>query len=266
MNILMTGANGNIGKKLQMHFARLGRGFSIIRVDRSEPEKGSEYSKNYHQIDLSHWSDDFVEVMKGVDTVIHLAADPHENKSWDQLFESNLDASFNLFTAATLANVPRVILASSNHVMGGYRTERGVGRWLTTNLPPKPGTKLVNADGTITDSTAYAAMKLAAERMGATYAMAAKATCIAIRLGWVYSIGQNRPQDLPEEADIWFKQMWLSDRDLGQLFEKSVTAPMTPAFYLINGMSNNDDMVWDILSTEKLLGYVPVDTLKRESE
>jgi uronate dehydrogenase len=263
MKILITGANGNIGKKLQLHFSRSDSDFSIICVDRVEPEKGSEYNKNYHQIDLSHWSEDLVSVMQGVDAIIHLAADPHENKSWDELLESNLDATFNLFTAATLTKVPRVILASSNHVMGGYRTERGVGKWLATNLPPKPGTKLVNDDGTITDSTAYAAMKLAAERMGVTYAMAAKATCIAIRLGWVNSIGQNRSQDLPEHADIWFKQMWLSDRDLGQLFEKSVTAAMTPAFYLVNGMSNNEDMVWDILSTEKLLGYVPVDTLKR---
>jgi uronate dehydrogenase len=264
MNILITGANGNIGKKLQLYFSRLGSDFSIIRLDRTEPEKGFEYSKNYHQIDLSHWSDDLVQVMQGVDVIIHLAADPQENKSWDELCESNLDATFNLFTAATLAKVPRVVLASSNHVMGGYRTERGVGRWLTTNLPPKPGTKLVNADGTITDSTAYAAMKLAAERMGATYAMAANATCVAIRIGWVNSLGQNRPQDLPEQADIWFKQMWLSDKDLGQLFEKSVTATLAPAsFYLVNGMSNNDDMVWDILSTEKLLGYVPVDVLKR---
>ena len=263
MNILITGANGNIGKKLQLYFSRLGSDFSIICLDRVEPENGSKFSKNYHQIDLSYWSEDLVQLMQGVDTVIHLAADPQENKSWDDLLESNLDASFNLLTAATLAKVPRVVLASSNHVMGGYRTERGVGRWLTTNLPPKPGTKLVNVDGTITDSTAYAAMKLAAERMGVTYAVAAKAICIAIRIGWVNSIGQNRPQDLPEQADIWFKQMWLSDRDLGQLFEKSVTAAMTPAFYLVNGMSNNDDMVWDILSAEKLLGYVPVDTLKR---
>jgi NAD+ dependent glucose-6-phosphate dehydrogenase len=263
MNILITGANGNIGKKLQLHFSRSDNDFSIVCLDRSEPDKGSEYGKNYHQIDLSHWSDDLVQVMQGVDAVIHLAADPHENKSWDELLESNLDATFNLFTVATLAHVPRVVLASSNHVMGGYRTERGVGKWLSSNLPPKPGTKLVNVDGTITDSTAYAAMKLAAERMGATYAMAAKAICIAIRIGWVNPIGQNRPQDLPEEADIWFKQMWLSDRDLGQLFEKSVTADMPPAFYLINGMSNNEDMVWDILSAEKLLGYVPVDALKR---
>jgi nucleoside-diphosphate-sugar epimerase len=263
MNILITGANGNIGKKLQLHFSNSSSDFSIICLDRTEPDKGLIKNSNYHQIDLSHWSDDLVGVMHGVDTVIHLAADPHENKSWDQLFESNLDATFNVFAAATLAKVPRVILASSNHVMGGYRTERGVGRWLTTNLPPKPGTKLVNVDGTITDSTAYAAMKLAAERMGATYAAAANATCVAIRIGWVNRVGQNRAQDLPEEADIWFKQMWLSDADLGQIFEKSVSASLAPAFYLINGMSNNDDMVWDILSAEKLLGYVPVDTLKR---
>ncbi len=105
--------------------------------------------------------------------------------------------------------------------------------------------------------------QLAAERMGASYAAAANASCIAIRVGWVNRIGQNLAQDLPEDADIWFKQMWLSNRDLGQIFEKSVTATVEPAFYLINGMSNNDDMVWDILSAEKLLGYVPVDTLKR---
>jgi len=107
-------------------------------------------------------------------------------------------------------------------------------------------------------------MKLFGERLGKCYAVSAKAVCIAIRLGWVNRIGNNRPEDLPSEAPIWFKRMWLSTSDMCQLIEQAITVQKDPgSFLIVNGMSDNEDMVWNIEETKRLLGYAPNDGLKR---
>jgi hypothetical protein len=56
--------------------------------------------------------------------------------------------------------------------------------------------------------------------------------------------------------------MWLSTRDLGQLFECCITTEKEPgSSMLVNGMSNNEGMVWDIEETRRRLGYEPQDGL-----
>ncbi|RTL39180.1 MAG: NAD(P)-dependent oxidoreductase [Candidatus Melainabacteria bacterium] len=256
--VLITGAAGNIGTKLRRHLH--GRyTLRLLDINGGDPDESPEIIP----IDLSTWSDALLELFAGVDAVVHLAADPHENKSWQELISPNLDALNNVFIAATKTNVPRVVFASSNHLMGGYSIETHTGRWLTTNLPPRPGTRYKTDDGEAHDSTAYGAMKLCGERLGKCYAEAAKGVCIAIRIGWVNHIGENRIEDLPSEASLWFKRMWLSTKDLCQLMEQAITVQQKPgSFFVVNGMSDNKNMVWDIESTKTLLGYEPQDGLE----
>jgi nucleoside-diphosphate-sugar epimerase len=105
-------------------------------------------------------------------------------------------------------------------------------------------------------------MKLFGERLGKSYAEANNAVCIALRLGWVNRLGANEPEDLPEGAPAWFKNMWLSTRDMCQLIECAITAPEEPGrFLVVNGMSNNAGMVWNIEDTRTALGYEPTDGL-----
>src|SRR5262249_24198832 len=106
----------------------------------------------------------------GVDTVIHLAANPNEFASWEELERPNIDALANVFHACALAGVERLIFASSNHAMGGYRELGDMP--ITVDLPPKP-------DGP------YGATKLMGERLGRSLAEAFDITFIALRLGWV---------------------------------------------------------------------------------
>jgi NAD+ dependent glucose-6-phosphate dehydrogenase len=254
LTVLITGAAGNIGKKLRSY---LGSRYTLKLLD--IPTEGDPDLIN---IDLSHWDERLVELFEGVDVLVHLAADPHEHKTWEQLIPSNLDALSNVFIAAVKAKVPRVVYASSNHVMGGYAEETKSGRWLGTAIEHRPGTHYQSADGVQCDSTPYGAMKLFGERLGKCYAQATGAVCIAIRLGWVNRIGENRPEDLPEEASDWFKLMWLSTDDMCQLLELAIVAPMEAStFLVVNGMSNNEGMVWDLEGTKSHLGFQPKDSL-----
>jgi nucleoside-diphosphate-sugar epimerase len=71
------------------------------------------------------------------------------------------------------ASVSRLVFASSNHVMGGYKdtpvalSDGG----LSTDLPPLVGTRVRTSEELI-DSTAYAAAKLMGERVVAAKAEA----------------------------------------------------------------------------------------------
>ncbi len=255
--VLITGAKGNIGRKLT---AELGNHFKLRLLDLNN---GGDTAIT--AIDLGDWSQLLLEKATGVDAILHLAADPHEEKSWVQLCRPNLDAVNNVFMAATLARVPRLIYFSSNHVMGGYKeSEHQPGRWLTTDLDPRPGTRVEYPPGVLIDSTPYGAMKLAAERSGIAFAKATSGVFIGIRSGWVLP-GANRPEDLPVDGPEWYKRMWLATPDLLHLVERSIEQPLAASTAIIvNGMSDNDDMVWDIDYTRQMLGFQPEYGLTRD--
>jgi NAD+ dependent glucose-6-phosphate dehydrogenase len=57
----------------------------------------------------------------------------------------------------------------------------------------------------------------------------------------------------------WLRQMWLSNRDCCQLLERCIAADPAIGFAVVNGMSANAGMRWDIEYTRRLLGYEPQD-------
>jgi len=146
--------------------------------------------------------------------------------------------------------------------MGGYKDLAEPSR-ITADLPPRPGTHYV-VDGKERDSTAYGSAKLFGERLGKCYSEIYGLSVIAIRIGWV-KVGANRPQDIPVERGPWFKMMWLSNRDFCQLIENCILAQLDTRFAVINGMSANTGMRWDIEYTRKLVEYEPEDDVTKSN-
>ena len=152
-----------------------------------------------------------------------------------------MDTLCNVFHAAALAGVERVVFASSNHAMGGYREMGDMP--ITVDLPPRPGNP-------------YGAAKLFGERLGKSFAQAFEITVVAIRLGWVQS-DANLAGSLPDD---WSRSIWLSNGDLVRLFDASVESDLEPGeFVLVNGMSNNGGTRWDLLEATERLGFEPQD-------
>ena len=75
--------------------------------------------------------------------------------------------------------------------------------------------------------------------------------------------GGNRAEDIPTDREAWFRLMWLSDRDFCQLMERCVRADVPYGFHVINGMSANTGMRWDVEHTRQLVGYQPQDDVTR---
>lgn len=250
--VLITGASGNLGSKLRHHLE--GR-YALLLLD-IHPRAETRII----QADLSRWDKTWVDLFQGVDVAVHLAADPTAHQSWPNLVGPNIDATINVFQAAVQGGVKRVVYASSNHVMGGYQDEPEPA-CLTTDVAPKPGTRYV-VDGQPRDSTPYAAAKLFGERLGKCCADVHGLSVIAVRIGWVRP-GQNRPDEIPPERGPWFRLMWLSNRDFCQLMERCIVADVPVPFAVVNGMSANTGMRWDIAYTRQLLAYAPRDDVTR---
>ncbi|KAL7447419.1 hypothetical protein ACHAXM_010629 [Skeletonema potamos] len=244
-----------------------------------------------------------------VDTVIHFSAvNPYPNANWGESAQS-MDHTFNIFQMAVKCRVRRVILASSNHVMGGYKNDTSYGpSSIHPNSPPNVGTVPLdpNTLKISGDAKAYAAAKLAGERLAMTLGSmyGDTTTFVVLRIGWCQP-GENLPATLsaagspPEflleggdggenntggmsegdaKDEIWFKQMWLSNRDYLQYFEAAIdlSVPTSESdtstqdmqhvhrherkgFVLVNAMSANRDAKWNLDETKRLLGVVSKD-------
>jgi len=232
--VLITGAGGNIGRKLRAAWDDV---YDLILLDSNFDPLDPEVI----QADLSVFDESWITHFHGVDTVVHLAANPDPDASLDELAGPNIDALANVFNAAALAGVERIVFASSNHVAAGRRGD---------------SPELISADQPPTPSGMYGALKYVGERLGRSLAAAFDLTFVALRIGHVQP-GPNRPETL---LDDWDKKMWLSNGDLVRLFDAAVEAEIEDRQVLIaNGVSRNQGTPWDLTLAAEILGYLPED-------
>jgi NAD+ dependent glucose-6-phosphate dehydrogenase len=95
------------------------------------------------------------------------------------------------------------------------------------------------------------------ERLGRSLAERRDLSVIAFRIGWCQKEHGNRPGPHMSMGS-WGQQMWLSDRDLCQAMERAILAKNVE-FAVLNLMSDNPGMRWDIVETRAVIGYDPQD-------
>ena len=235
--VLITGACGNIGRKLRDAWIDV---YDLVLIDRVDEDDPDVIVANLAVLD-----DDWITHFHGVDTVVHLAANPDAEASWDDLVGPNLDVLANVLNAAALAGVERVVFASSNHVMGGYR-----------DLDEEP----ITIDREPLPDGPYGAAKLFGERLGRSLSRAFDLTFIALRIGWVQE-GANRADSLPDD---WSPPApGCPTADLVRLFGNARRGrdrgPLLRRHRPERQLSRNRGMRWDLSDAAELLGYLPVD-------
>jgi sugar lactone lactonase YvrE len=180
-------------------------------------------------------------LLAGIDIVIHLAADPSPFATWRSAVKTNIDLTANLMQAAAAQGVRRIVFASSTWVMEGHRHHPD--RAVDSLTEPAP-------------VGAYGTSKLFGERLGAMLAATSPVSVIALRIGWCEA-GDNQPP--PPAAGLWERRKWLSDGDLQAGFERAVLAPDTVRSAVVNLVSDNQGMVWDLEEARRIIGYAPAD-------
>lgn len=232
--IVITGATGNIGRKLWRHFAEQG---CEIRPICLNPEGDPAVTT----ADLAEADPRWTDLFAGADAVIHLAARLGLGTDWAEITGPNIDAVLHVYLAAARHKVPRVIFASSVWAQYGYRHTRDP---LTPALPPRP-------------TNPYGISKLFGERVGQCFFDQHGITGVAFRIGANRRGPVNQADHAMTRGD-WEQACWVSDRDLCQGFERAVMADYD-RFAVLNLVSDNAGSRWDWRPTNALLGYVPQD-------
>jgi uronate dehydrogenase len=184
------------------------------------------------------------------DAVIHLAFSPG---SWDDVWANDLPATCNVLAASVASGIPRVIVASSNHVTGGYERDAPysdivAGRY--GSLEPAAVPK-IGIDWEERPDSPYAVAKLAVEAAARHYADDYDLSVLALRIGTVNR--EDRPTTLRHFATL------LSHRDLTTLLLRGIEAELADTFALHYAASPNRWCYWDIDSTRQALSWEPQD-------
>jgi uronate dehydrogenase len=257
--ILITGAYGLIGNLLYGHLAQNPQAYDIFGLDRqSHPSRRLPPSKTHVIPDQKFFLGDISDlatvqqVLEGVHTLVHLAADP-DGKEWQSVLTNNIVGAYNIFDASRLAGVQRVIYASTNQVIFGYMREDPYRVYLmgdSTEISPE-GFPPIDHTRPLRPLNQYTCSKIFGESLAYMYSQVHGLSCICLRIGWVID------SDYPPTR--WGRTVWCSHRDIVQLLERCINAPESLRFDIFFGHSDNRYNLADIQHARDVLGYAPQD-------
>jgi uronate dehydrogenase len=227
LRIGITGGSGSVGTALRQV---LSERFAAVRIIDLQEPADLRPNETFVAADMSALAQ-LTPALAGLDGVIHLASLRTERGLAETLHVNVLGAS-NLYEAARLNGIGRVVLGSSNHAMGLYRRER----------------KIAPYDQMRPDSL-YGLSKCWAELTGGLYFDKAGIRTLSIRIG----NAEERPHN-PRSLKIW-----ISPRDLAQLCVIGLTHPDIDCT-IVYGVSAGDGGWYDNSEAERL-GYRPADRI-----
>jgi NAD+ dependent glucose-6-phosphate dehydrogenase len=260
-NVLITGVYGLIGGEVYLHLQAQPERYQVYGLARRRhPSERSSLSRRLNipdeQFILSDMSDldTLVDAMCGIDVVVHMAADPRLDADWESVLASNIVGVRNIYEAARLSGVSRVVFASSNTVSWGYFDEepyKSIYEGRYDALSPEALPKVTHECPT-RPTAFYPASKVWGEALGHVYASRHGLSVICLRIGWV------NDEDYPHTYG-WARAGWCSKRDIVQLVERSIQAPADVRYDIFYGLSDNAWNWVDIDHARDVLGYAPQD-------
>jgi len=224
--LLLTGAGGNLGQVLR---PRLKAYCEVLRVSDCRDLEPAAPDEEVQTAPLED-AHQVMALLEGVSVVVHMGGVSTE-QPWAPILAGNIVGMVNLYEAARLQGVQRIVFASSNHVTGFYRQDEVV----NTRMPPKP-------DGF------YGLSKAFGEDLAQMYWDRWGIETVSIRIG----------SSLPEPRDRRMLATYLSYEDLERLIVAALTAPIV-GHTIIYGMSDNQTTWWDN-TPAKHIGYRPQDS------
>ncbi len=207
--------------------------------------------------------DDARPLFRGLDAVVHLAfiraaaPGPHARYLAER---ANIDLAYTVYQLALEEGVRRVVVASSNHAADFYEGPLRA-RQLDLVAPDSPRPLADNF---------YGWAKEAYEHLGFVYASGTLGRALE-----VVQVRIGAPRDLAATSFVDERRhdpatlhrdlgMWVSPRDLAQLFARSIEAPSIAdeygvPFQVVYGISANTRSAWSIANARRVLGYAPED-------
>jgi len=229
--VLITGAAGELGGVLAR---RLTGRYELRLTDRHPPKE--QYGAPFVAADISDL-DAMLAVCDGIDSVVHLAAEPDPEASWEELLQPNIVGVRNVFEAARASGCRRIVFASSINAVAGY-----------------PGDMQVHTGQPVRPFNLYGATKAWGEALACFYAERRGLPAICLRIGWV--LARDSKHLRPDHPYLPFV---LTYDDLVRIVEASIAAPDALRFGIFHAISDNRWKRLDISDARTVLGYAPED-------
>ena len=218
MRIVVTGGSGKAGRWVVRDLRE--RGHDVLNADlvRGPGPHGSSIAVDLTDLGQCH------DVIGGADAVVHLAAIPApELHAEGETFRNNILSTYNVFSAATVHRVQRVVWASSETVLG-----------LPFDLPPA----FAPIDETIEPrpESSYALSKLLGEEMARQSSRRSGIPFVGLRISNIME-----PDDYAAFPGYWDDarlrkwNLWgyVDARDVAQAVRRGLEAPVGGAVVCI---------------------------------
>lgn len=223
--IAMTGAAGRVGTLLRPFLRQHVEHLRLIDIH--EPADLAE-NESFAGADLSKL-DEATAALAGIEGIVHLAG-LAGGVDMNAILQANVLGTYNLYEAARINKVERVVYASSNHATGFYPR----GQIISPLDPMRP-------------DSPYGLSKCWGELVAGLYYDTSGIRSLSIRIG-------NAGTYPNSERSI---AIWISARDLAQLVRIGFTHPSIAAT-VVYGVSDTDEKWWDNGLAARL-GYQPQD-------
>ncbi|MCO5216627.1 MAG: NAD(P)-dependent oxidoreductase [Thermomicrobiales bacterium] len=256
--VVVTGSAGLIGRML-MDAWRDGDRYEAVGLARSEGDYTDVLADT---TDL----DALVEAFTRADAVVHLAGSSEVSSIWDDVLQNNIIGLRNVFEAAKMAGVKRVVFSSSNHAVGTFETANQPDIWDIND-----GRQIDHTSRSYW--TACTASPKPMAKQWCYYVDHHGLEIICLRIGGcmgtendtypalLWDVERDNEPRIREKR-MRVRAVWLSNRDCVHLIERSIEAEVSWA--LVYGISDNPRKLWDIEHAREVLGYQPQDAAPRE--
>jgi uronate dehydrogenase len=243
-HVLITGMSGLIGGLLRRHLEQKG-GYELSALNRRSVEGVECFQADI--ADLEAIQPAFV----GKDVVVHLAA-YLGSENWEGQLSGNIIGTYNVYEAARLSGVKRVVFASSGSTVTGFEQIEPYKAIVEGRYDAVPAQfSRITHEMTWPDRI-YGAAKIWGEVLGRHHADTYGLSILCVRIGRV--LDQDRPRNPRERA------VYLSHRDVVQILEKCIDAPDTLRYDVFLATSNNRWNYRDLEHARLVLGYEPQDS------
>ncbi len=241
--VLITGMSGLIGGLLRRHLESLG-GYELRALNR-RPVEGVEC----HQADIADL-DAIRPAFDGVDVVVHLAAFLG-GEDWEGQLSGNVIGPYNVYEAARLAGVKRVVFGSSGATVQGFERTAPYDALIEGRYEGPDDFARVTHD-LVRPRGVYGAAKVWGEALGRVYSDTHGLSVLCVRIGRVNQA--NRPENTSEFS------RYLSHRDVCQILQRCIDAPDDLRYDIFLATSNNRMGYRDLEHARQVLGYEPQDS------
>jgi hypothetical protein len=253
--VLVTGAAGYIAGQLLPAF-RERFDLSLVDVSRTHARDGQEV-EGVEVLDiLDDPADRLQDLCRQADTIVHCGMRPPAGEPSYAAERVNLDMTARIYEAAAAGGVRRVVCTSTNQAAKWYERSWRAGRLDRVGPEdyPRP-------------DSFYGWAKTAYETLGFLYAtgeVSRRLEIVQIRIVAPRPIRAESFADRPLADYLRDITGWISERDLQQLYVRSIEADSIVdddgvPFQIFYGVSGNARTFWSITNAREVIGYQPQD-------